>query len=52
MNRDSFFKFQNESIIDDSRKFENRAYPFDACVSDGETSRQELKSRVKKVFDR
>ena len=27
MNRDSFFKFQNESGIDDSRKFENRAYP-------------------------
>ena len=27
MNHDSFFKFQNESRIDDSRKFENRAYP-------------------------
>ena len=27
MNRDSFFKFQNESRIDNSRKFENRAYP-------------------------
>ena len=27
MNRNSFFKFQNESRIDSSRKFENRAYP-------------------------
>ena len=27
MNRDSFFKSQNESRIDNSRKFENRAYP-------------------------
>ena len=27
MNLDSFFKFQNESRIDESRKFENRAYP-------------------------
>ena len=27
MNCDSFFKFQNESKIDNSRKYKNRAYP-------------------------
>ena len=27
MNHDSFFIFQNESRIDNSQKFENRAYP-------------------------
>ena len=27
MNHDSFFKSKNESRIDNSRKFENRAYP-------------------------
>ena len=32
MNRDSFFKSQNESRIDTSRKFENRAYPRLPCL--------------------
>ena len=27
MNRDSFFKFQNESRINNSQKIENHAYP-------------------------
>ena len=33
MNRNSFFKFQNESRIDDSRKLENRAYQASASLS-------------------
>ena len=41
MNRDSFFKFQNESRIDNSRKFENCVYPTLCNVATLATKRQQ-----------
>ena len=40
INHDSFLKFQNESRIDNSRKFENHAYPIvdpSLCAKDSES---------------
>ena len=40
MNRNYFFKIQNESRIDNSRKFENRTYPNRDKVNFGATRKE------------